>query len=49
MQEQPQNPVKRVSVSGFTDDLGNPIVLNVIHDTIAHECEYSGDTYVMII
>ena len=33
-----QNTRKRVSISGFTDDLVNTSVLNVIHVAIAYHC-----------
>ena len=41
--------VKLVSVSGFTNDLGKPIMVEVLHAAVAYKCEYVGETYIMII
>ena len=40
---------KLVSFSGFTDDLVKPIMVEVLLATVACDCEYMGETYIMII
>ena len=44
-----QHTGKRVAVSGFTDYIVTLIMLNVVHSANAYDCEYSGDTYAVII
>ena len=36
-------------VSGFTSELGKPLRVSVVTAAIAYECEYTGETYIMVI
>ena len=40
---------KRVSVSGFSDAIGKPLTLEVVNAALAHDCEYTGQSYILII
>ena len=40
---------RRVKVSGFTDQLGEPIHVDVVDAAMVYDCEFSGDSFVMII
>ena len=40
---------RRVKVSGFTDQLGDPIPVDVVDAAMIYDCEYSGKSYIMII
>ena len=40
---------RRVKVSGFTDQLGDPIPVDVVDAAMVYDCEFSGNSYLMII
>ena len=40
---------KRVSVSGFTNDLGEIIMVELVHGAVDYDWEYMEETYIMII
>ena len=40
---------RKVSVSGFTDALGQSLLVDVVHAAIAYDCDVSGTTYLMIV
>ena len=40
---------KQVNVSGFTDRLGSAIPVDVVDAAVAYDCNYTGNTYIMII
>ena len=40
---------RRVKVSGFTDQLGDPIPVDVVDAAMMYNCEYSGNSYLMVI
>ena len=39
----------RASVSGFTSDLGKPLTVPVVNAAIAYDCEYTGETRIMVV
>ena len=40
---------KTAKVSGFTSKLGEPLSVPVVTAAVAYDCEYSGETYIMVI
>ena len=40
---------KKVSVSGFTDELGKPMLVDVVHAVITYDCAQTGMSYPMLI
>ena len=40
---------KQVSVSGFTDELGKPMLVDVVHAVITYDCPKTGSSYPMLI
>ena len=40
---------KRVSVSGFADELGKPLLLDVVHAAVVYDVHNSSDSYLLII
>ena len=40
---------RQVKVSGFTDQLGAPIQVEVVDAAVAHDCEYTGKTYMLVL
>ena len=40
---------RRVKVSGFTDQLGDPIPVDVVDAAMIYDCEYTGASYIMVI
>ena len=40
---------KKVSVSGFSDELGKPIKVEVVNAAVAYDCEYTGNSYIIVI
>ena len=40
---------KKVSVSGFTDAIGKPMLVDVINTLVAYDCDQSGKTYLLLI
>ena len=40
---------RRVHVSGFTDRLGKPMSVDVVHAGIMYDCESTGSKYLFII
>ena len=40
---------RTVSVKGFADEIGNPISVPVVDGLVAYDCEYSGETRLLII
>ena len=40
---------KQVKVSGFTDRLGSAIPVDVLDAAVVYYCEYTGNSYTMII
>ena len=39
----------QASVSGFTSDLGKPLTVPVVNAAVAYDCEFTGETRIMII
>ena len=44
-----ENTGRKVSVSGFTDALGKPMLVDVVHALVAYDCNLSGKTYLLLI
>ena len=40
---------KQVKVSGFTDQLGAPIKVDVVDAVVAYDCEYTGKTFMLVL
>ena len=40
---------QRATVSGFTSDLGKPLSVPVINAAVAYDCEFSGQTRILIL
>ena len=40
---------KKVSVSGFTNELGKPMLVDVVHAVITYDCARTGISYPMLI
>ena len=40
---------KTIKVSGFSDELGSPISVPVVHAAVAYDCDRTGETHIMII
>ena len=40
---------KKVRVSGFSDQLGSPLLVHVVDAALIYECEVSGDKYLIVI
>ena len=40
---------RTVSVSGFTDELGKPILVDVVYAALVYDCPTTGNSYVMIL
>ena len=38
-----------MSVSGFTDELGKPLLVEVVHALIAYDCNLNGKSYLLLI
>ena len=38
-----------VNVSGFSDELGKPLTAEIVDAALCYDCEYTGETYLMII
>ena len=38
-----------VKVSGFSNELGNPLTAEIVDAAFCYDCEYTGETYLMII
>ena len=36
-------------MSGFTSDLGKPLTVPVVNAAVAYDCEYTGETRIMVI
>ena len=39
----------KINVSGFTDELGAPIKVEVVHIVVIYECQYTGMLYRMVM
>ena len=44
-----RNTGTHVNVSGFTDQLGAPIKVPIVDAAMFYDCEYSGESYAVII
>ena len=40
---------RQVNVSGFTDQLGAPIKVDVVDAAVAYDCEYTGKTFMLLL
>ena len=40
---------KTVLVLGFTSDLGKPLRVPVLNAVVAYDCEFTGETYILVI
>ena len=40
---------RTVSVKGFTDELGRPLVVPVVDGIILHECEFTSQSFLLVI
>lgn len=40
---------KKISVNGFTDELGKTLVVEVVDACVCYDCEHSGLTYLLIV
>ena len=40
---------RKVSVSGFSDEIGKPILLDVVHGALVYDCPFTGDSILIII
>ena len=41
--------VRKVSVSGFTDALGKPMLVEVVHALIVYDCDTTGKSYLFML
>ena len=44
-----ENTGRKVSVSGFTDELGKPLLVDVVHALIAYDCNLTGKSFLLLI
>ena len=40
---------RKARVSGFTSDLGKPLVVKVVNAAVAYDCEHTGETYILVL
>ena len=40
---------KKVSVSGFTDAIGKPMLVDVVNALVAYDCDQSEKSYLLLI
>lgn len=40
---------RRATVTGFTSDLGKPIWVPVVNAAVAYDCEFSGETRILVL
>ena len=40
---------KKVSVAGFTSELGTPLTVPVVNAAIAYDCNKTGEVYILVI
>ena len=40
---------RTVSVCGFTDELGKPLLVEVVHAAVVFDCPTTGNSYVMVL
>lgn len=40
---------RKARVSGFTSELGKPLVVKVVNAAIAYDCEHTGKTYILVV
>ena len=44
-----ENKGKTAKVSGFTSDLGKPLTVPIVTAAIAYDCEFTGETNILIV
>ena len=40
---------RKARVSGFTSELGKPLVVKVVNAAVAYDCEHTGMTHILVI
>ena len=40
---------KKVSVSGFTDELGTALSVGIVHVAVVYDCNVTGNSYLLVL